>query len=74
MPNEIKQKVDNAKADLRSGKITEKEYWKIVTGIEERDCKHFHDHSGDGFVNTCMPNIPYSCVRSKSEGLCKKDE
>lgn len=41
---------------------------------EEPSCKFFHDFSGDGCINGCIGNEPYSCHRSKEEGLCHKDK
>jgi hypothetical protein len=36
---------------------------------EEDDCEYFYDLNG---CNVCYPNVPYSCARSKREGLCVK--
>lgn len=39
---------------------------------EESACEYFHDFSGDGCINVCIGNEPYSCHRAKKEGLCHK--
>lgn len=37
---------------------------------EELECEYFKNLDGSGCINICKGNEPYSCHRSKKEGLC----
>lgn len=58
--------------DLMSGKTT-REHKSFIYKDEELDCEHFQNMDGSGCINCCKGNEPYSCHRSKKEGLCHKE-
>jgi len=41
---------------------------------EELTCEHIHKFDENGCINVCIGNEPYSCHRSKKEGLCHKQK
>jgi len=54
--------------NLRSGKV-EHEHESFIYKDEELDCEHFQNMDGTGSLNFCKGNEPYSCHRTKKEGL-----
>ena len=68
--NNCKDKIPviNAEFNLVTGETRKRTsyLWKD----EETDCKHFVNMDGTGCINYCKGNEPYSCHRSKKEGLC----
>jgi hypothetical protein len=54
--------------DVQTGKT--RRFDSFIYQDEEPKCKYFHSFDNAGCINVCEGNEPYSCHRSKKEGLC----
>lgn len=56
--------------DCKTGEIKQKVHESFLYKDEDKNCEYFISMTLSGCINYCKGNEPYSCHRSKKEGLC----